>query len=118
MCQHLLTIPYSVVSPDNPQCPSYLSWCLFHLFPISFNHPPEGLNKYEVCDLIDFIIIIKHVLYRLKYRERIERVPSSRLILTITCMELEKALLARNFLGQRATLFSSFSNALKEHVGF
>ena len=85
---------------------------------VMFNHPPEGLNKYEVRDLIDFIIIIKHVLYRLKYRERIERVPSSRLILTITCMELEKALLARNFLGQRATLFSSFSNALKEHVGF
>ena len=57
---------------------------------VMFNHPPEGLNKYEVRDLIDFIIIIKHVLYRLKYRERIERVPSSRLILTITCMELEK----------------------------
>ena len=83
-----------------------------------FNPPPEGLNKHEARDLIDFLMIIKHVLYRLKYRERIERVPSSRLILSITYMELEKALLSRNFLGQRATLFSSFSNALKEHVGF
>ena len=83
-----------------------------------FNHPPDGLNDQERRDLVDIIMVTKHVLYRLKFRENMNRVPSTRLVTTITCIELEKASVVRDFLGKASSTFTSFIGMLKEQVGF
>ena len=80
-----------------------------------FNHPPAGLNDQEKRDVVDIIMIVKHVLYRLKFREDLTRLPSPRLVLTISSMELERAIMVRSYLGR---LISTFTEAVKSHVGF
>ena len=77
-----------------------------------FNHPPDGLNDQEMRDLIDIIMVTKHVLYRLKFRENIERVPSTRLVAMITCIELQKVSAVRDFLGKALFTFISFIEML------
>ena len=63
-------------------------------------------------------MVTKHVLYRLKFRENMNRVPSTRLVTTITCIELEKASTVRDFLGKASFTFTRFIEMLKEQVGF
>ena len=38
---------------------------------VMFNHPPPGLTDQEKRDVIDIIMVVKHVLYRLKFRDDI-----------------------------------------------
>ena len=83
-----------------------------------FNHPPDGLNDQEKRDLVDILMVTKHVLYRLKFRENMNRVPSTRLVTTIMCIELEKASTVRDFLGKASLTFTRFIEMLKEQVGF
>ena len=85
---------------------------------VMFNHPPAGLTDQEKRDVVDIIMIVKHVLYRLKFREDPNRLPSPRLALIVTAMETEKALMVRSYLGKPTRLVSTFMEAVKTHVGF
>ena len=85
---------------------------------VMFNHPPAGLTDQEKRDVVDIIMIVKHVLYRLKFREDPNRLPSPRLVLTVTAMETEKALMVRSYMGKPTRLVSTFLEAIKTHVGF
>ena len=38
---------------------------------IMFNHPPDATSESHQYDIIDTIIVIKHALYRLKFRENV-----------------------------------------------
>ena len=83
-----------------------------------FNHPPDGLKDQEKRNFINIIMIIKHVLYRLKFRENLDRVPSTRLVITIACIEMEKASMVRDYLGKTSITFNSFIGVFKEHAWF
>ena len=85
---------------------------------VMFNHPPAGLTDQEKRDVVDIIMIVKHVLYRLKFREDPNCLPSPRLVLTVTAMETEKALMVRSYMGKPTRLVSTFLEAIKTHVGF
>ena len=83
-----------------------------------FNHPPAGLTDQEKRDVVDIIMVVKHVLYRLKFRDDLNRIPSTRLVLTMSAMEVDKALMVRSYLGKPTNLLSTFMQMIKSHVGF
>ena len=85
---------------------------------VMFNHPPAGLTDQEKRDVVDIIMVVKHVLYRLKFRDDLNRIPSTRLVLTISAMEVDKALMVRSYLGKPTNLLSTFMQMIKSHVGF
>ena len=85
---------------------------------VMFNHPPAGLTDQEKRDVVDIIMVVKHVLYRLKFRDDLNRLPSPRLVLTISAMEIDKALMVRSYLGKPTNLLSTFMQMIKSHVGF
>ena len=39
-----------------------------------FTHPPDGLKDQEKRDFIDIIMIIKHLVYLLRFKENLDRV--------------------------------------------
>ena len=55
---------------------------------VMFNYPPTSQLQEDV---IDIIMIMKHVLYRLKFRENRNVFPSSRMDTVITALELESS---------------------------
>ena len=85
---------------------------------IMFNVPPQGLRSSERRDFIDTVMLVKHVLYRLKFRHDPNSIPSVRRVLVILCIDLEKAILVRNFLGKNSTLLQRFLGSIKARTGF
>ena len=85
---------------------------------ILFNFPPEHLTDAESRDCLDIIMLVKHILYRLRFRANIDAVPSARRILVELVIELEKACLVRNHLNKNTTLFLIFIGHIKNIVGF
>ena len=78
---------------------------LFHVrepFPIQisadcvlFHQIPNSLPAKAKNDLNEIMLIIKHVLYRFKFRDNLERYPSVRLGTITSALELEKLLAVR-----------------------
>ena len=85
---------------------------------IMFNYPPDHLTDLESRDCLDIIMLVKHILYRLRFRENIDSVPSSRRILVELVIELEKVSLVRNFMNKNTNLFPIFIAHIKNVVGF
>ena len=65
---------------------------------VLYNYPPQHLKTGEKEVLVDIIMLTKHILYRLKFRDDIETLPSVRRILIILSIELNKAKTVRNFM--------------------
>ena len=57
---------------------------------ILFNHPPPGMNQLHARDLIDTIMLAKHVIVKLKYRHNPERIPTERLFIATVALDAEK----------------------------
>ena len=85
---------------------------------VMFNFPPQSLRGEERRDFMDVVMLVKHVLYRLKFRHDPNSIPSARRVLIIIGLDLEKAVLVRNFLGKYSTMLQSFLGFIKSHVGF
>ena len=85
---------------------------------IMFNHPPEHLKDQEVRDCIDVVMLVKHILYRLRFRPNVDSVPSTRRILVEFVIEIEKANTVRNFLNRNTFVFNKFIELIKTSVGF
>ena len=85
---------------------------------VMFNFPPQSLRREERRDFMDVVMLVKHVLYRLKFRHDPNSIPSARRVLIIIGLDLEKAVLVRNFLGKYSTMLQSFLGFIKSHVGF
>ena len=64
---------------------------------IMFNHPPDAPSESHQYDIINTVMIIKHALYRLKFRENMANLASLRLITIIAAIDLEKAVTVRNY---------------------
>ena len=85
---------------------------------IMFNVPPQGLRSSERRDFIDTVMLVKHVLYRLKFRHDPNSIPSVRRVLVILGIDLEKAILVRNFLGKNSTMLQGFLGSIQARTGF
>jgi hypothetical protein len=82
---------------------------------ILFNHPPLGIGAALTNDIIDIIMLVKHVLYRLKFRTNLQLLPTTRLVIITAAMDLEKAISVRSYLNKGAVMFL---DKLKTRVGF
>ena len=45
-------------------------------------------------------MVVKHAIYRLKFRENIAALPSVRLLMVIVAIDLEKAITVRNYMNK------------------
>ena len=77
---------------------------------IMFNHPQDAPTESHQYDIIDTIMVIKHALYRLKFRENMANLPSLRLITIIAAMDLEKATTVRDYFNK------NFETKHKVHI--
>ena len=69
-------------------------------------------------DLTDIIMITKHVLYRLRFRENVQRFPSLKLVTINIAMELDKVIDIRHNGCLWAIGLEAMSEKLKSIVGF
>ena len=77
---------------------------------VMFNYPPDAPSQLQE-DIIDIIMIMKHVLYRLKFCENRNVFPSPRMATVIAALELEKIIKVRNYM-------TNFTKNLKTRAGF
>ena len=94
---------------DNLHVPLVIS--LDHVL---FNHSPPTNRR----DIVDLLMLVKHVLYRLKFRTDLASTPSIRRVLVIAVIDLEKAIVVRNSLNKNTTLFTNVTESLRSRVGF
>ena len=85
---------------------------------VLFNHPPPMTPETVKFDLIDIIMLVKHVLYRLKFRDNLLVLPTLRLATVITVVDLERAVLVRNSLNRSASFMIIILDKLKTRAGF
>ena len=101
---------------------------LFHVrepFPIQisadcvlFHQTPNSLPAKAKNDLNEIMLIIKHVLYRFKFRDNLERYPSVRLGTITSALELEKLLAVRKNRCEWVTGLEAIIKDMKSMVGF
>lgn len=85
---------------------------------IMFNHPPNGIGDRQKHDIIDIVMVVKHAIYRLKFRENIDALPSIRLLMVIVAIDLEKAITVRNYMNKDSFLLSDVTEKIKSRAGF
>ena len=68
--------------------------------------------------MCDIIMLTKHILYRLKFRDDIDNRPSVRRVLVILSVELNKANSVRNFMNKNSAVFSGIIEMIKNEAGF
>ena len=85
---------------------------------ILFNHPPEGLSQLYARDLIDIIMLGKHAIIKLKYRQNHERPLNERLLIATVSIDADKITSIRTRAGQPLNIFDVLVQKLKTLVGF
>ena len=85
---------------------------------VLYNYPPQHLKTGEREDLVDIIMLTKHILYRLKFRDDIDTLPSVRRILIILAIELNKAKTVRNFMNKSSAVFTNCAEMINNEAGF
>ena len=83
---------------------------------VMFNYPPDATSQLQE-DVIDIIMIMKHVLYRLKFRENRNVFPSPRMATVIAALELEKIIKVQNYMNKDAPFITNFTKNLKTRAG-
>ena len=85
---------------------------------ILFNHPPPGMNHLHARDLTDIIMIAKHAIVKLKYRENQERLPTERLLIATVALDAEKVSRIRAHSDKPIKILAEVVQKLKQLVGF
>jgi hypothetical protein len=85
---------------------------------IMFNYPPNDISEEQKNDIIDIVMVVKHAIYRLKFRENIDAMPSIRLLMVIVTMDLEKAVTVRNYMNKDSYLLAEVTDKIKLRAGF
>ena len=85
---------------------------------IMFNHPPSGIPDHQKYDCIDAIMIAKHAIYRLKFRQNTNRLPTIKLLLVTVALDMERAVTVRNYMCKDSQLLADITDKLKTKAGF
>lgn len=110
---HILSEFNDLASLSNPtHTPVTLSSDL-----VLFNHPPRGLAESLACDLTQLVMVFKHLIYRFKFRENLNRFPTLRLALLTAALDLDKIAMVRQRNGLDTTLIETLIERLKTYVG-
>ena len=85
---------------------------------IFFHNLPDNLPKSMETDINDIIMIMKHILYRLRFRERFDTYPTLRTTAIILVIEIEKLIEIRRRKGNSHNTLSNIINELKRRIDF
>ena len=85
---------------------------------IMFNHTPPQMRKDDAKDLVCILMIAKHTILRIKYRDNQERMPTVRLFTITVALEIERNIMTRKHHNKQTNILCLMANQLKESVGF
>ena len=85
---------------------------------VLFQHTPNQLQAAAATDLFDLMMVTKHVLYRLRFRDNLQRYPTLRLVLIHVALEIEKIVIIRRKAGVWGEGMHDIQEELKSAVGF
>ena len=80
---------------------------------IMFNISPGNFTQDDKKDVRDVIMLAKHAIYRLKFRDNLTRLPTIRLLTIIIALDLEKTIRVRSHFNENSQFLSLVANKLK-----
>ena len=84
---------------------------------IMFNQAPQSLTESEKTDLIDVIMTLKHRIYRYKFRDNMQRIPSHRETTLFSALDIDRIILIRQHAGLEYSFLNKLNDKLKIRVG-
>ena len=81
---------------------------------IMFNQPPSGIPDNQQYDVVQ----AKHTIYRLKFRQNINNLPTIRLLLVSVALDLERAVTVRNYMREESKMLAAIMERLTIKAGF
>ena len=84
---------------------------------IMFNQAPQSLSEAEKTDLIDVIMTLKHRIYRYKFRDNMQRIPSHRETTLFSALDIDRIILIRQHNGLEFSFLNKLNDKLKTRVG-
>ena len=85
---------------------------------VLFHHLPNSLNKHEKKNVIDILMIYKHTIYKLRFRENIARYPTIKLVLISIILELNKLISLKNKNGEATDTLELVNLKLKQEINW
>ena len=84
---------------------------------VLFNHTPNNLQDQMSADLLQIVMTVKHLIYRFKFRENLNRFPTVRLSLLTAALELDKTVMVRQRSGLDSQFLENMVDKIKTRVG-
>ena len=84
---------------------------------IMFNHAPSHLSVELSRDLLNIVMTIKHRIYLLRYRDNQNRLPSFRMALLWSILDIDKVVMVRQHNGINSSFLENINNKFKSVVG-
>ena len=85
---------------------------------VLFHHLPDNLTRKQKTDIVDTLMIYKHVIYRLRVRENTARYPTTKLVLISMILELQKLISLKNKNGEETDSLEMVNLKLKQEINW
>ena len=85
---------------------------------VLFHHLPNSLSKQEKKNIMDVIMIFKHIIYKLRFRENTVRFPTVKLVLISMILELHKLISLKNKNGEMTDILELVTSKLKQEINW
>ena len=85
---------------------------------VLFHHSQADLSRNEKEYITDILMIYKHVIYRLRFRENVGRFPTVKLVLINIILETEKLIRLKISNGSDTEMLSSVSLKLRQDINW
>ena len=85
---------------------------------VLFHHLPSCRDKQVKSTLTDVLMIIKHVIYRLRFRENIDRLPTVKLVIITAILEIQKYILLKTRNGDDTEMLKSINLKLRQEINW
>ena len=85
---------------------------------VLFHKMPNGTSTQERADLIDVFMIYKHIIYRTRFRENIQNIPTSKLIIISMILELQKLSVLKNKNGESSESIIRLTYLLRREINW
>ena len=85
---------------------------------IMFIHTTPQMRKDDAKDLVCILMIAKHTILRIKYRDNQDRLPTVRLFTISVALEIERHIMTRKNRNKQTNILCLMANQLMESVGF
>ena len=83
---------------------------------VLFHYLPEIPKDYRTF-IIEIIMTVKHILYKLKFREDFVRYPSHRRVALLIIIDIEKVITCRKLSAQPYTFLFDYQNLIRDNIG-